>query len=364
MTPTSVLFRYVARSYLFWLLLILLGLLGVIYIFEAAELLRRAAGRPDATAGIMLQMTLFKLPSTTQKILPYVILFAGMVCLWRLNRRSELVVMRSAGLSVWEFLSPLLGLTLGFGLFNLMVLNPLGAILNGRYQEMEARYLHRQTSLEVSSAGLWLRQPADGRSYLLHADQAQGENPLVLSPVIAFIFDEQDHYLGRMDAKQALLTKGEWRLTDGWINRPDEPAEKLSEFTIPTDLSLDRIQDSLAAPNTVSFWEMPVFLQALQAIGFPVARHELYYLSLFAQPILLLAMALFAAAFSLRLVRGGGLLYATLWGLGLGTLAFAANDLVLALGESQTLPLWLSAFTVPLAAFSVGAAILLHLEDG
>ncbi len=75
-------------------------------------------------------------------------------------------------------------------------------------------------------------------------------------------------------------------------------------------------------------------------------------------------MVLFAAASSLRLTRRGGALGLATMGVGLGSLAFALNSVLQALGTTQTLPVLLAAFTAPLICLAGGVAALLYLEDG
>ncbi len=367
------LWLYVGKHYALWLALVLLGLLALIYLFEAAELLRRAAIRPEIASSQMLFLALLKMPGTVQTLLPFVILFSSMLSLWQLNRSSELVVMRALGLSAWQFLLPIFALTLALGLCNLCLVNPLSALSNAAFAKMEAQTLKRQTqTLSISGAGLWLRQDHAGGQDLLHAEHnktdtnaaAKTEQALVLKPVTVFRFDKKGKLLSRLDAEEAALEKGQWLLRNVWENKPDKPALFFAQRKLMTDLSLEKITGSLKAPSAVSFWDMPQFLSALHAIGFPANAHELYFYSLLTQPLLLLAMSLFAAAFSLRLLRRGGTLSSALAGIALGILAFAGSDIILALGESQTLPLFLAALAGPLCAMMIGLAILLHLEDG
>ncbi|MDD5587074.1 MAG: LPS export ABC transporter permease LptG, partial [Alphaproteobacteria bacterium] len=54
--------RYLGRQYLLWFLVFLGGLSGIIYLFEVAELLRRAADLQNATLGVIVKMGSYKLP--------------------------------------------------------------------------------------------------------------------------------------------------------------------------------------------------------------------------------------------------------------------------------------------------------------
>jgi lipopolysaccharide export system permease protein len=354
---------YLTRHYLLWLGVFLVGLAGIVFIFEVAELLRRAADVPTATPAIVLLMALYKLPETIARILPFVILFAAMFTLWRMTRSQELIIMRASGVSVWQFLSPILIATLVLGFLNIMLLNMLAARMIGRYWEMEATYLYRNATLELTGAGLWLRQNADDYEFLLHADTVTLE-PLTLSPLMAIVYDPQKRYLGRIDADRAVLRDKAWIIPDAWYSPDRQPTRRLAEYRIPTDLTLQKIQESMTAPNAVSFWQLPEFIKSLQAIGLPVIRHEMVWHGLLAEPWLLAAMTIFAAACSLRLTRRGGTLALALAGVGLGSVAFALNSVLQALGANQTLPIMLSVWAAPLICLASGIAALLYLEDG
>ena len=77
------------------------------------------------------------------------------------------------------------------------------------------------------------------------------------------------------------------------------------DYRIDTELTLDRIQESFASPETMSFWDLPEFIETLEAAGFSARKHRLHWHSILAGPLLLCAMVLIAATFSLRLTRRG-----------------------------------------------------------
>lgn len=361
MRPT--LNQYYGRQFLMWFFLFLGALAGIIFLFEVAELLRRAANRPDAGFGLLVKMGLYKLPDTVERILPFVVLFSGMFTFWRMTRSQELIIARAAGVSAWQFLAPALFVTLMFSFFNVTLINPLGAALNARYHELEMHYLQRAPTLELTGAGLWLRQRDETHRYLLHADHIDTA-PLTLIPFLAFVFDDKEHYMGRIDAPKAILRDGYWEVDHAWFNWDQQPPQPVENYRLSTTLTFDKIQESMAAPNTISFWELPGFIRSLKTIGLPPARHQLQFQSLLAQPILLCAMVFFAAAFSLRMSRRGGTMGIIMLGVLVGSSVFTLNNIVITLGANQTLPVVMAAWAIPLAALAASNASLLYLEDG
>lgn len=356
--------RYIGHQFMVWFGTVFLALLGITFLLDTVELMRRAAAKEDATLDVVFAMSLFKLPHMAQELLPFAILFGGMLVFARLTRSRELVVTRAAGISVWQFLLPALLLALFIGAFNITVFNPIASVTTTRFERMEGRYLRGRSSLlAVSSSGLWLRQGDERSQSVVHAQRVQPHS-MVLQDVIIFLFEGSDHFTGRIDAAEAKLATGRWELTDAWLSRPNEPPRFEPFYEVKTNLTVEDIQDSFAAPETMSFWDLPGFIQMLEAAGFSALRHRLYWHSLLASPLLLCAMVLIAATFTLRLTRRGGTALIIAGGVLAGFVLYFLSDVVLALGLSASIPVALAAWTPAGVSTMLGLAMLLHLEDG
>ena len=354
---------YVARQFTVWYLSFLFGLLGVIFLATAIDLLDRLANK-EASLAVVIEMALLKLPFLTQEVMPFTVLFAGLACFWRLTRSHELVVTRATGISVWQILIPVLGVSLAVGGITVMVLNPVGSALLGRYEQLEAKYIYNQAStLSVSRQGLWLRQADEGGQSVIHATRITHEN-MTLHNVIVFHFAEGDRFLGRIDAERAVLLPGHWRLSNAWKSSPGTREVFFETLDIPTELSRERILNSFAPPETISFWSLPDFIELLENAGFSATPHKLQFHRLLATPLLLAALVLLAASFSLRLQRRGQAGMVILGGALTGFLLYFISNIVFALGLSGELPVILSAWTPAIVTLLLGVAVLLHLEDG
>lgn len=365
MPLTGTLSRYIGRQFLILFGLILAVLLGVIVLFEFIEMTRRAADRPEATIGITLQLTLFKLPKTVELLFHFAILFSVMMLFWRLTRSHELVVARSVGVSAWQFLTPVVVLAAVIGILKVTLVNPIGAAMFERYDELTERYIYSPGSslLELSRSGLWLRQgDADGAS-ILHAERAVGEG-ISLASAVVFLYHPDNRYRGRIDAATATLTDGAWILGNARISLENRPQRRVARYELPTDLTAETIADSFAAPETMSFWELPGFIRTLEEAGFSSLRHRLHYQLLLSQPLLLAAMVLFGAAFSLRQVRRGGTAAMIGAGVATGFALFTLSDIMAALGVSGNIPIVMAAWIPSLLSTLIGTALLLHFEDG
>jgi lipopolysaccharide export system permease protein len=354
---------YIAQQVLLGIAVAWLGLSMVALVIDLIELLRRAGGRPDFRIDVVLAMALLHLPFLMQKLMPFSVLFGTMFSFQRLTRSQELVAARAVGVSVWQFLLPPLLVAFALGVFVVTLFNPLASILFARYETLDQTYYSDRASLvAVSPGGLWLRQQEGKEELLLHARQMTRDPPVLVRVVVFFYEDLR--FIGRADAAYAQLQPGYWQLVDPIYSLPDGGSERRAELRIPTDLTQDRIQESYAAPETTSFWDLPSFIETLEAVGFSAREHRLYWHGLVALPMLLCAMLLIGATFSLRLVRHGGTGLFITGGLLTGFAFYILSDVVFAIGLSGRLPAALAAWTPAGVAILLGVTTLLHLEDG
>lgn len=363
---------YVGRLFLFWFGAVFFGFVGLVYLLDLIELLRRTQ-RIEIPFGVLMQLSAFKLPHLVMELIPFAVLFAAILCFWRLARNHELTVVRAAGVSVWQFLLPAVVLAVAIGALRVGVMNPVAAALYARYEVLEAEMIRGRTSqLAVSQSGFWLRQAGADGSSMIHALRVASRK-LELHDVIIWSFepnttgaggDGADRFLRRVDAKRATLEPGAWLLSEAWVTGPERAPVFESSYRLATDMTPERIQDAFAAPETISFWDLPGFIQTLETAGFHPVRHLLHLHRLLTSPLLLLAMVLIAATVSLRPPRRGGTMVMVVAGISAGFLLYFLSNLLAALGVSRAIPVHLAAWAPATISMLLGVSLLLHQEDG
>jgi len=362
MSSTSTLFRYISRQFMMHFAVMMLVLLGIMYLFDVVDTLRRA-GQTHIPVGTILSMSFMKMPYLAQSILPMGILFTAIYTCWKLNKTSELVVIRSCGLSAWQFLSPLILCALLIGIFSTTTLNPVSAVFLDRFNQLSSQYFQSQRDLvTVSKTGIWLRQPSQDGYALIHSatfDKKEWQ----LNNVLVLFFDSTDNFLSRIDSPVAFLRDGYWEIRDPVIN-DKKGAQQGDTQKIPTGLTSQKIEESFADPETISFWNIPEYITIMEDTGFPATRLYIHFQSLIAQPFLLAAMVLLAATFSLRPPRIGGVATMIVLGIAAGFLVFFVQSMLQAFGVSQKIPVDLAAWTPSIVSLLLGVTALLHLEDG
>lgn len=358
--------RYIASNYIRNLLMLTLILLCVVYIFDVIELIRRASKQDDISISLVAAMGLLKMPEAGQVMLPFAVLFSAMFTFWQLSRRSELIIMRASGYSVWQFLTPILVVSMIAGLILIMMVNPLGAMLLGRFKQLENRHLTPNSSqIAVFEEGLWLRQDIDktGQYAILHAARVS-QPDWILKDVTLFEFMPDNSFKSRIDAQTARLIKGRWLLEKASIHNPSSESLTISQYDFSTDLTIESIEESFAAPETMSFWHLPAYIKTLESTGFDATRLKVYYQTLWAQPLLFMAMVLLAACVSMRPPRFSGAFILIGLGVMIGFFVFFISSYLQALGGTQQIPVILAAWSPAIISLLFGLTVILYQEDG
>ena len=361
---------YISRQFLSAVLGMVAALAGLVALFDFIELLRRSATKPDATFGLVAQVAGLRLPFEAMQILPFAVLLGGILSFWRLTRSSELIVARAAGISAWQFLAAPVLCAVALGALATGAVSPLSSAMLARAEVLDNAYLRTQGGATALAGGqLWLRQsdraldPAGVA--IIHARRVElRDGQLLAREVSVFRLDGQDRLLARLEARDATLNPGEWALADTRRMLPDKLPEPVGAAALPTDLTVNRVQDSFASPDTLSVWTLPDFIGLLERSGFSAIRHRLHFQALLALPLLAGTMTLVSAGFSMRTTRRGGIAQMIAGGVASGFALFVVSKVAEEFGQSGTLPPSLAAWAPAGAGLMMAVALLLHLEDG
>ncbi len=360
---------YVARRFMGMLLRVLGIFYGILLLIDTIDQLRGVtdSGRGMGTA---LKLAALNVPESLYRIFPLIVVLSSIALFVNLARSSELVVVRAAGRSGLRFLMAPVGTVLLVGLLSVSVLNPLVAATSRAFGAAHTEIVRGGKSvLSVSAAGLWLRQANDeGQTVIQAARSSSDATQLYDATFLRFGADGMP--TERIDAATATLEPGAWRL-DGakrWNLAASNPeAVSVVEpdgFRLPSDLTREGIRDSFGKPSAIPFWSLPDYIDGLERAGFSARTHRVWFQMELAQPLLLIAMVLVAAGFTMRHARFGKTGTFVLFAVLSGFAIFFLRNFAQVLGENGQIPVILAAWSPPIAAVMMALGLLLHLEDG
>lgn len=355
---------YIAVRFLTAIVLTFLINALLIFMIDFVELLRQSGKYGAVGARNLALIAGLRLPAYTEFLIGFSVLSGSIAALVLLSRKSELVVMRAGGMSVWQFLRPGLFAALAFGLIGTFVLNPLAAKGRDLAEKKFAEVFGRDENLLRSqSGGSWLRQNGvDGQSVIGAATATN--RGLNLTKVIAFVYDDKGQFVERLDAASATLKNGYWRLADVWVSRFGEMPEKYPTYLLATYLSPERVQDALGTVYSLSVFELPKLIEVAEKAKLSSERLRIQYELLLSRPILCLGMVLLAATVSLRSFRSGGIQTMVASGMIGGVGFFLMAEVSRQIGTAGLAPAWVAVWLPVCLLITLSATVLLHQEDG
>jgi lipopolysaccharide export system permease protein len=271
-------------------------------------------------------------------------MLATLVLFLGLARTSELVVMRGAGRSALRSAASPVLVAFGIGVLALLILNPIVAATAREYQNTVARYQGaEQRTVSVSAEGLWLRQGTLSEQTVIHAEGTNSDGTHLFDANF-FTFDARGLLTDRISAREAILTGGAWELTGVkvWPFAGVENAEAGAMFhdrlVLPSTLTAEQIRDSFGRPYTVPIYELPGFIAQLNAAGFAALQHRIWLQMQLSNPLMLSAMVLIAAGFTMQHTRFGRTGMMVLAAILLGFGVYFIRDFAEVLGRAGSCP--------------------------
>jgi lipopolysaccharide export system permease protein len=364
MIGSSTLSRYFAGRFLTAAIGTFAGILLLLILIDYIEAVRYTSRLAAAPPLQVVQMSLFRVPLLLEKLIPFCVLIGAMICYLSLSRRLELVVARAAGISAWQFVAPALAGAFVLGLIGTAIYNPASAFLRERSKQIETDlFANSPGAMIQDAAGFWINQIEPEGQTIINASRSL-QRGVKLAGLTLFRFDGNLRFSERIEAREADLEPGRWVFRDVRRFKINTPPVDQAEFVLPTTLTSQQAGNSFTTPETVSFWQLPSYIRASEASGFAVAAYRLQYQKLIAQPFLLTAMVMLAAAVSLRFFRMGGVQKMVLGGVASGFLLYVLSKVTDDLSKADLMHPIAAAWLPVSVGGLTGLMALLYLEDG
>lgn len=359
---------YLARDFARNVLLIFLLFFFLIVAVDLIELSRELGKVTDAGFTEIFLISMFRAPAFAENILPFAVMFGAITSLLLLNRRLELVVARASGVSVWQFLLPLVVSAALLGGIASTAYNPISLLGQTASRALEAKVFGAvKGGFSNKSNNFWLRLERPEGDVVLRARVAQ-EAGTRLTAVSAYIFSPEGDLTKRADAASAQFVEtgdgDAFELIDATISEPGVKSQEVPQFSIPVSISKSQLQSDQTTADSISLWGLGKRADQAERAG----KNELPFLTRFqallAQPILFVAMVLVAATVSLTFARFGTNGRLILGGVCAGFVVYILSKLVITFGSNGLVSPFIAAWSPALVATLIGITVLLHQEDG
>lgn len=338
--------------------------LSAVMLVDVVEQLRSVGARADLSLTESLELTLLRLPQLIEQTLSFIVLAGVMLTFVRLSRRSEITVLRAAGVSPAALALPAAALGAALGVFVIVAVSPAGSLLLQRYEAQRAQHLGEFA--RQSSARWLIRNQGNERIILQAAEVEQGAGAMKGVLLLVYRLDPAEgmRLSRRVDAPRAEIDRGALVLYDAVETTPTREPARFERMIAPAGLGLGALDWRQTSPEATPVQRLPAAIRDAKVSGLESQRYETRLHEVLSSPLLLAAMALIAVAFSLRLQRLGGVARWLVFGITAGLAAFFFGEISAALAAVGAVPPLAAAWGPPLAAFFAACAAIVTLGEG
>jgi len=130
--------RYFSKVFLFWIFIVTTVALFIVSLVEFAEYSRRLIKATNVSFSDVAALVVLKYPQHIQVILPFVIFIAAIITFSKLNRTSEITVVRNLGIAIRQIIAGFSLVIVSIFIILISAINPISSILIQKHEEMEA----------------------------------------------------------------------------------------------------------------------------------------------------------------------------------------------------------------------------------
>jgi lipopolysaccharide export system permease protein len=330
------------------------GLIALVESLDTWRLTYVAETRGLPLAIVMVAMSAVK---WTIKTLPVTVLLGAILGFMDLKARHELTVIHSSGISIWKVVRlPTLAL-IGVSLLIALAGESISTEVN---RQLDPRP-PTQSSMLVPGGEIWLEERIGTEHYLL---MAKGLQPDGTGLIDVTMFGLSPGIDPRVEAPQAVLENGNWRLPNAIVRSPDERPRFVKDYALLTNSTQTELSVRTSSTEDMTFFELGALLQ--RGVMDPSIRNAalMRFLKLLALPMVLTGSLFIAFAFTAGYRRGSNYGPAALYGVVLGFVVFVITEMADRGGSTGVLDPTFAAVGPAFVAIVIGVTVLLHREDG
>lgn len=353
---------YIFKKFFYSFLITFITLATILFIGDFVEQFRKAAGK-EIPISIIFQLALLNFPNLIYFTFPLIVFSGSIIAFIILIRGSEKIIINSVGISNIRISLPAIILYLLLGVFFVTVANPLIALFDSRYSELEYKYIDRVDKFaSITKNGLWLKQDNvdKGLSSVLYAKNIQNQGGMLIDFMI-LEYDQNGSYQGRLDGAQAKLQEGFWEMSNIQVTPKYGDAKYEESLLYNTNITLADITDSLSSPTSISIWRLVRFINFLEDLGYSAIDFKLHLYDLIFLPFFMASLVLLASSLVKKLKQNDKFTNTIIYSLVAIFVIYFLSNLLDALGSTSQIHPILSKGILPF--FITLISIVIYKSD-
>lgn len=310
-----------------------------------------------------LALSFLKVPSEIYNIFPFIFLISSIFLFLSLIQSEEVNVIKVIGISNLRIIMFPTIVSLIFGLFITLGLNTITSKLTHKYLDIKNDFTEKNDFLAaLTENGIWIKDVFNKKKNIIRAARLKNN---LLEEITIYQFNSNDENIFRIDAKNANISKKEWKLNEVKIysqNENDKP-DTFEKYYFFSNFDVNNLKTLFSDLESVSFWEMKKMKENYINLGYSTKALDSKFQKSLSYPFFLMSMTLLAGVVVMNIRFKGNYIGYIVLSVFLSVIIFYLSDFSRALGETEKISLIMSVWTPVITVFIFSSIGMIYINE-
>ena len=313
-------------------------------------------------------LALSKTPNTIIELSIFIFLFSGIVFFVKIEKNNEINTILLSGISkllpilVTAFLSFFIGLLIIF------LLSPASSASLKYYENAKRIFSSNENLIVINNTGLWFMENISNGYNIIRADKISNNEFNNLKNVTIYNLDSEFNFKKRYDGKEVFINKKNWKIENVTVLDSENEVNfnsknNFSNLNFVSSIDINNLKNFFSNSDTVSFWQITKNIKNLNDRGYSADELKIKFHKYLSLPIYLFSIILLSTIFTIRIKKDYGMLIYIFIGTIAAFIIYFLNDLSIAIGLSNKLPLSLSVWSPIMIIIFLSSINLIKIYD-
>jgi len=360
---------YLIKLFLKNFLLVVFGFAVMFFLINILDVFEKIKD-VDFSIFLVFFLALLKIPQALTSIIVSAVLISAIITFYQFSIRSELIIIRTCGYSIWKIVIPIIITSFFLGIFWITLFNYIEIQSSKKFYKIENEYIKSEEmeSFE-SSEGAWFRQKnfyKNEEDIVILARKIY-KNSIKFSNVSIWFFDSHNVFYKRIDAQGMFLQNNKWIIQKAVINDDKLINFETDKIEIATDLKEDfikkKIINNFDSPQFFSLFELPKLINEIDSSGLNSSKFKVYFNGQLNQILMFVAMIFFATYFGICNARNRKAQIRVFVGIIFGLMVYMTSSISYSLGSAGLISAFEATWLVSLFYISIGILLVYQKEN-
>ena len=306
-------------------------------------------------------LSFLKIPSIINETSPFVIITSTAFMFRYMISNNELISMRNIGFSIFDIFQPIsIGIFI-YGLFILLILNPITTFANIKYESYLKNSNENMYSINFSENNLWIKNINNDGIYYINIKNFDIKDMIAKDIEILSIGNKKNEFFkssrGKIEGKNFILFD---------VNRFDILNDKYfynNEYDLTLNFSKENILTSNINYKNIPYYNYMGHVKTLKKFNLYSSSISLYYLSEILKPFFMILLAFLVMGFSAKYKRNENFFKILFYSILFGFIFFIFREIINKFTISFSINFMYSYFIIFIIPFLIGLYKVIQIEN-